>query len=952
MPARLRRPVEASLRSNREASRATLAVTRLHQRAKRDDSKPCELKDLRDPDVLAAMTPRQLSLVAWSLGKLRDLSSDLGCARGDLLSLVASRASDMDAQGLSMTMWSFASLKVQSHVRVIVGHALAAMSQMSAQGVSNTLWACASLREDQEPLLQLLAEAEADAPILSKLSTCSTQAAANVVWATARLSGGWAMQRTAAQVAKARAPELRAEEAAAVLWALAVTAPKVAVERKERLSVVSVVSEHALRQLHPKSLAASAWAFATLAETGPFWTRFAAATSTALRTESFSSQELAHTCWAFATVVYSQQMAQGLWTDLGAALLGLRKFSATELAAVSWSMAAARFVCPGWSEQFPEISRGCKGMNLRALASVAWSWTTLTFSVSFLEDTVMPAANSEVRFHLQQLDSLDWAKADVHRELLDPLLQLAWAFSFAKVFAEPLLAMASSLAVGVGRRWDLGSSSDGTLSTAVSSPDGDGEQKPRILLKHGGILFLHKPAGWEVDGGRDATQRPGSHPQLSSFLRELSHHPVLRDLACGFGFLGRLDLPSEGVVLAAATYQAYYALRMQQETLALEREYIMLCHGQMPWGLSILRQGIRGIPLSGSIVSADGLPAETHILPCAWLRGHGGEVYTLVAASIVTGRKHQIRVHLSHQGYPVVGDHRYGCHASPSAGTPDMSCRQFLFRYRIAVLGLGEKSEALQVALPLAPDLRAALQALQPLDEASASAWQQWTSGAKPLAFRELEMQQKQKRRDDTAASWAFFTLHGGGARRRLLALSAALKSNEALRKDILAAGSSGALAIARQDPREWACSDLQAKRQRWALESMQEAKMPSGQMARCPECGGKAFVNTGRAGSGRAARLSKQYAHFKCTEPDALREALGLLKLQGGCVALVFCNNEATVEKVAEQLGEHSADYDIVALHEQMPSAAASERLLDLERPSVLVARTSPSFSPKQFRL
>jgi len=119
----------------------------------------------------------------------------------------------------------------------------------------------------------------------------------------------------------------------------------------------------------------------------------------------------------------------------------------------------------------------------------------------------------------------------------------------------------------------------------------------------------------------------------------------------------------------------------------------------------------------------------------------------------------------------------------------------------------------------------------------------------------------------------AFFTLHGGGARRRLLALSAALKSNEALRKDILAAGSSGALAIARQDPREWACSDLQAKRQRWALESMQEAKMPSGQMARCPECGGKAFVNTGRAGSGRAARLSKQYAHFKCTEPHCGKE-------------------------------------------------------------------------------
>ena len=58
--------------------------------------------------------------------------------------------------------------------------------------------------------------------------------------------------------------------------------------------------------------------------------------------------------------------------------------------------------------------------------------------------------------------------------------------------------------------------------------------------------------------------------------------------------------------------------------------------------------------------------------------------------------------------------------------------------------------------------------------------------------------------------------------------------------------------------------------------------------MAICPECGGKAFVNTGRAGSGRAARgfqalgalvpwrlrrLSKQYAHYTCTEKSCGKE-------------------------------------------------------------------------------
>lgn len=105
------------------------------------------------------------------------------------------------------------------------------------------------------------------------------------------------------------------------------------------------------------------------------------------------------------------------------------------------------------------------------------------------------------------------------------------------------------------------------------------------------------------------------------------------------------------------------------------------------------------------------------------------------------------------------------------------------------------------------------------------------------------------------------------GSRQRLIALAAALKSNEELRNAILSAGPAGAQSFAAQDPRDWAGSELQKKRQQWIQESLREAKVPSGHMAVCPECGGKAFVNTGRAGSGRAARLSKQYAHFKCTE-------------------------------------------------------------------------------------
>ncbi|CAK9029217.1 Lactoylglutathione lyase (Aldoketomutase) (Glyoxalase I) (Glx I) (Ketone-aldehyde mutase) (Methylglyoxalase) (S-D-lactoylglutathione methylglyoxal lyase) [Durusdinium trenchii] len=178
------------------------------------------------------------------------------------------------------------------------------------------------------------------------------------------------------------------------------------------------------------------------------------------------------------------------------------------------------------------------------------------------------------------------------------------------------------------------------------------------------------------------------------------------------------------------------------------------------------------------------------------------------------------------------------------------------------------------------------------------------------------------------------------GSRHRLMALATALKSNEALRDSIRQAGPQGAAALAQQDPRDWANGELQAKRRRWMQEALREAKVPSGHMAVCPECGGKAFVNTGRAGSGRAARLSKQYAHFKCTEKacgkethiqegqEKLKGALKMLqkRLEGNTSTVgVFCNKPETVNKVAKYL-EVQLQVRVVPVHELMDHAECTQ--------------------------
>lgn len=113
----------------------------------------------------------------------------------------------------------------------------------------------------------------------------------------------------------------------------------------------------------------------------------------------------------------------------------------------------------------------------------------------------------------------------------------------------------------------------------------------------------------------------------------------------------------------------------------------------------------------------------------------------------------------------------------------------------------------------------------------------------------------------------AFMETHGAAnARRLLLDLGASLRRNAALREEVVATGASVAARLVQQDPREWATDELRNKRSRWAEEALQELK-PSGPIAACPCCGGRAVVATGTAGSGRAGRTTKAFIHYSCLE-------------------------------------------------------------------------------------
>ncbi|MEQ4530574.1 MAG: 23S rRNA pseudouridine(955/2504/2580) synthase RluC [Mixta sp.] len=168
-----------------------------------------------------------------------------------------------------------------------------------------------------------------------------------------------------------------------------------------------------------------------------------------------------------------------------------------------------------------------------------------------------------------------------------------------------------------------------------------------ILYEDDYILILNKPSGTAVHGGS------GLSFGVIEGLRAL--RPEARFLE----LVHRLDRDTSGVLLVAKKRSALRSLHEQLREKGMQKDYLALVRGQWPSHLktvqapllkNILQSGERVVRVSG-----EGKPSET--------RFKVEERYahaTLVKASPVTGRTHQIRVHTLHAGHPIAFDDRYG----------------------------------------------------------------------------------------------------------------------------------------------------------------------------------------------------------------------------------------------------------------------------------------------------
>jgi RluA family pseudouridine synthase len=126
----------------------------------------------------------------------------------------------------------------------------------------------------------------------------------------------------------------------------------------------------------------------------------------------------------------------------------------------------------------------------------------------------------------------------------------------------------------------------------------------------------------------------------------------------------RLDRDTSGVLVFARNFEAREALKEQFAAHHIDRVYIAVIEGAMPKATGTIRSYLREdrdfTVRSVRDESQGGKLAITHYHTQA-----KGERYSRLQVTLETGRKNQIRAHLSESGHPVVGDKRYGAQTDP-----------------------------------------------------------------------------------------------------------------------------------------------------------------------------------------------------------------------------------------------------------------------------------------------
>lgn len=190
----------------------------------------------------------------------------------------------------------------------------------------------------------------------------------------------------------------------------------------------------------------------------------------------------------------------------------------------------------------------------------------------------------------------------------------------------------------------------------------------KALYEDGDILAVEKQPFLVVHPTK-------GHPE-GTLANALSYFQYQRGQNYKVRFINRLDRDTSGIVLIAKNAYAQQIISEQMQANLVDKVYIAIVEGVM-----VDERGTIDLPIEREealdikrVVIEDGLPSVTHYTVLERFKDA-----TLVEIQLETGRTHQIRVHFSHIGHPVLGDALYGS-SSTHINRQALHCHQMAFK--------------------------------------------------------------------------------------------------------------------------------------------------------------------------------------------------------------------------------------------------------------------------------
>jgi 23S rRNA pseudouridine1911/1915/1917 synthase len=219
-----------------------------------------------------------------------------------------------------------------------------------------------------------------------------------------------------------------------------------------------------------------------------------------------------------------------------------------------------------------------------------------------------------------------------------------------------------------------------------------------ILFEDAEVIVVAKAAGMVV--------HPAPGHASGTLVNALRYHRDMTDVSDESterpGIVHRLDKDTSGVMVVAKTMRAREALTEQFQVHSIEREYVALVVGHPPSELTLDTLHGRHPRDRKKFTSkvTRGKRAVTHVRVLEKLQG-----VSLVACRLETGRTHQIRVHLSEHGHPILGDEVYG-RSSPWIARQALHAKVLGFTHPVT-------REALRFEMAIPEDFQRALEGLR-----------------------------------------------------------------------------------------------------------------------------------------------------------------------------------------------------------------------------------------------